>query len=993
MKKLTTNLSRMLCAFMLCVGLLLSGCYDDSDLRTQLKDYGEQLGDHESRLNELERLCSQTNTNIESLQALVEALQKNEYVTSIVSVTENGVEIGYTITFSSDKKIIIYHGKDGKDGAPGVDDMTPIIGVAKDTDGVYYWTVNGSWLVDEAGAKIPTTGKDGANGSQGEQGVVGVTPQFKIENGQWLISYDNGATWTEIGQATGNQGAQGPQGEQGETGAIGPAGKDSIFSDVYIHEDYVYFVLSDGTTYIVPMSVTGLNVVFNVEQGTPIVPGAIYAIKYTIVGGDESTIVRAFCMQKSSSIVVKRENAQTGTIYVSFDPDPISMWPDDESYNEQVLPEYSDQKVTVQDSYDTTLSVIVSVSDGRNNSILKSLNLTEGIISSVEEAYWLDGEAGEFTVGIKTNVDYQVRIPSDASWLSLVPATKASVRYDEIPFRVEENSSFVVRTTQVKLVNELEQEIESFTVAQRSLYEAEVIKFADDNVMSACVDEFDANSDGVLTKTEAASVTSLKGLKLPKSITSFDELKYFTAVSDIENDIFTNCTLLKSIILPPNLKYIWRFAFYNTGLVGPLVIPPSVEEIMHDSFAMCPNLNEVHFLSEIPVFLGSGAFDWHTIIYVPDGCYKAYFEECGYEYNWADTIGGDIEFTSLHMFGKACDAGENIEQTTPFQYQDGVWVWEGDLTAMDDFKILLQRESGLIWPCLIPNAKGTQVFYAEENSEIHSLYDPYKVDKDGYYRVVINTDNGAMHISYLGSMKSPVRELYLLGDAVDSGWSLADMPAFENNNGVFTWTGHLKANSQYRFPIQRNWWPCLCATTDGKGVNLGTNDNERNHYPLPESGVWTITVDLTDWNNRSISFELVEADYVSYTVAGTIVGDPWNNTGELGLMTKEGDYYVAKNLPLTWSSNVYADMAGRDFLEFKICETGSWNMYYQISSDYSLPNTPIEVLYGYVDNNIKIKAPSGNYDVYFDKNKNRVWVMTPGYSPDDKVPLLSYVSE
>ena len=36
-----------------------------------------------------------------------------------------------------------------------------------------------------------------------EVGKDGVTPQLKIEDGKWLISYDKGATWEDVGQATG----------------------------------------------------------------------------------------------------------------------------------------------------------------------------------------------------------------------------------------------------------------------------------------------------------------------------------------------------------------------------------------------------------------------------------------------------------------------------------------------------------------------------------------------------------------------------------------------------------------------------------------------------------------------------------------------------------------------------------------------------------------------------------------------------------------------
>ena len=246
----------------------------------------DKLNDHENRISALEVLCRKMNTNIEALQTIVEALQNNDYVTSVMPITEGGVEIGYTISFTSGKIITIYHGQDGKDGqngtngsdgkdgADGQDGYTPIIGVKQDADGVYYWTIDGAWLLDDDGNKIPTTGKDGADGadgapgqdgsdgangapgSDGQPGSDGVTPQLKIENGMWYVSYDNGASWIELGQATGDQG---PQGETGATGPQGPQGNpgvggDSMFSNVDYSSssDYVIFILANGTEIKVP---------------------------------------------------------------------------------------------------------------------------------------------------------------------------------------------------------------------------------------------------------------------------------------------------------------------------------------------------------------------------------------------------------------------------------------------------------------------------------------------------------------------------------------------------------------------------------------------------------------------------------------------------------------------------------------------------------------------------------------------------------------------
>ena len=71
-------------------------------------------------------------------------------------------------------------GKPGADGADGKDGQTPVIGIKKDTDGKYYWTLNGAWLYDDNGNKIPTTGADGApgaDGSDGEDGADGAAGQ------------------------------------------------------------------------------------------------------------------------------------------------------------------------------------------------------------------------------------------------------------------------------------------------------------------------------------------------------------------------------------------------------------------------------------------------------------------------------------------------------------------------------------------------------------------------------------------------------------------------------------------------------------------------------------------------------------------------------------------------------------------------------------------------------------------------------------------------
>ena len=118
----------------------------------------------------------------------------------------------------------------------------------------------------------------------------------------------------------------------------------------------------------------------------------------------------------------------------------------------------------------------------------------------------------------------------------------------------------------------------------------------------------------------------------------------------------------------------------------------------------------------------------------------------------------------------------------------------------------------------------------------------------------------------------------------------------------------------------------------------------------------------------------------TYTVTGTIQGHNWDNMAAVGLMAQEGAYYVAKNVPFVTAADLYG---GADQLEFKVCNTGSWDGAYGLTADaaYSL-NAEIAVVSG-GEKNIAIAAPSGAYDVYFDKDNGKVWVMEPGLKPGE----------
>ena len=160
MKQISQSFFYALLSFI--VSISLNSCYDDTAIYSMLQD-------HESRIYELEQLCNKFNTNISSLQTALTAIQDNDYITSVNPISENGKQVGYTISFAKSPSITIYHGADGKNGANGEngkngengengkngengengkDGHTPVVGISKDTDGIYYWTLNGEWLLD-----------------------------------------------------------------------------------------------------------------------------------------------------------------------------------------------------------------------------------------------------------------------------------------------------------------------------------------------------------------------------------------------------------------------------------------------------------------------------------------------------------------------------------------------------------------------------------------------------------------------------------------------------------------------------------------------------------------------------------------------------------------------------------------------------------------------------------------------------------------------------
>lgn len=563
------------------LGLLsLVSCteYDEVAVWNKNEDMG-------SRLAALEELCSQLNTNIVSLQQIVEALQGNDYVTGVVPVVENGETVGYTISFSKSGPVTIYHGKKGENGQNGT---TPVIGVEQDTDGLYYWTLDGEWLTDDEGSKIlaqgmagksayelavekgyrgtldewlaslnGSNGDDGKSayelavengyqgteeewlaslkGSAGDQGDDGVTPKLEVrDDGYWYISYDNGQTWNKLGPATGDPGEDG----------------DSMFSDIDVSDpDYLVLTLAEtGASIKLPYYKDKFDLLFVSgsdrvkEMSVYCGPGATAEVEYELTN-PLNVQVAIECISHSGYEVAVDKSAKKITVSAPDDPAAIT---DPES---EILVFASDDERTVM------RKLVVKQVKYIDYRATRQLDWEK---SSVNPRFW--GEDCKF-------LDEQSTYDSatgEGRWAY----TGTVIYITDAAFSGEAGlQEIVIPASVVEVGRNLWNETGGGGAFQNCTALTSVV-FEGDNLSKINLNTFNGCS-------------ALSSIELPESL------------EKIEYNAFDDCSALKSIVIPDKVTYIGEGAFnYCTGLQE-AYIGDGVTEIAAKAFAECTALKTV----------------------------------------------------------------------------------------------------------------------------------------------------------------------------------------------------------------------------------------------------------------------------------------------------------------------------------------------------------------------------------------------------------------
>ena len=376
-------MKKFLTAVIIACGVISCTTYDDTELRGEINNLKAQV-------DALDVQLQKTNANLNALQIIVDALDGNEYITAIEDVLDSdGNVVGYTITFAQAGRKTIYNGKDGHSPA--------IQAVMNSELGVYCWQLDGEWLLAE-GKPVP---------------VAGATPQLKLDNGTWKISYD-GNTWTPV-PVTGEDVTVVCQ-----------------FESVEVSEENnsVTFVTASGETFTLPLGAR-FAIQFPAES-VNVQEGETVDVAYTIVGADEDTEVYLLAYG-AWTVKLQQTDYRSGVLKVS-------------------APESADNE-----------TILLGAANHKGQSDLKALYLTSKTLKIGDvDPQLVSSEGGNVTVQVTTNIDYTIKVSEE--WLTYID-TK-SLRTETLTFSAASNPTKQIRTAQVQLLDAEGNAVQTFTVAQ-----------------------------------------------------------------------------------------------------------------------------------------------------------------------------------------------------------------------------------------------------------------------------------------------------------------------------------------------------------------------------------------------------------------------------------------------------------------------------------------------------------------------------------------------
>ena len=534
---------------LLLAALALTACeYDDSAL-------WEQVNQNTERIAALEAWQVETNTNIQSLQTL---LNTADYITAVTPVMENEVEVGYTISFLKSDPITIYHGGNGTAGS------TPEIGVKKGEDGNWYWTLNGEPLTDTEKKPIQANG-DSAPVPQLKTGdsltnVTHDTAGDAIKPEAIYLSVDEGKTWTRVSGTDG----------------------DSFFSDVVTDDPTcVTFTLTDGATFSVPRY-TGIKLTFDTEA-LHLGYGDTQPVNFTAEGSDQFTTDNLFIIAPDGWKAEVPTDATSGAA-----EGEILMMLDNQQGNTTIGRIKVDCNSTNLLMNNVTAGALATAIGNRTN--LTSITVTSGTLNETDWAAVRKNSAVLRYLDLK-GATYEGTDKDNLKWgsgaLLTVQLPQGITALGEYAFR---SCSALTTVTLPETLTSIGTYAFYNCAALKSITLPDGLESIGNYAFQSCISLTSIDlPDGLKSIGDFAfmSCTSLTSITLPEGVTS------------IGNSAFSNCSALTSIDLPDGLKSIERYTFYNCTALKSITLPKELTTIGNDAFRSCTSLTSIDLPDEL----------------------------------------------------------------------------------------------------------------------------------------------------------------------------------------------------------------------------------------------------------------------------------------------------------------------------------------------------------------------------------------------------------
>lgn len=277
-------------------------------------------------------------------------------------------------------------------------------------------------------------------------------------------------------------------------------------------------------------------------------------------------------------------------------------------------------------------SLICSCENIQDNDEFNTLTIDRDYVS-------LSSEGGEFIIKIESNTDWV--IVSEANWC--VASVSSGHGDAMVRFVAENNESYENRTAFIFI--EYDGVAVYIQVEQDAFVLEDIVSEMDDSTFAKyCISNFDLNSDGCISPSEANKVKTIALRDMPY-LKSVKGIEYFKNLEEIS---FYNSGI-KEVDLTQN-KAIIRLGysdFRNCYSLESVHFSGNVTYFEEDVFRNNDNLQYIYFHGATPP-----AFEWSSnydgekyyyiyprpIIYVPVGCVNAYqkaLSNCGY---WDDRI-------------------------------------------------------------------------------------------------------------------------------------------------------------------------------------------------------------------------------------------------------------------------------------------------------------------------------------------------------------------